>query len=61
MKLDDYEILSVLLTKLRYEVIESISEDDTKEDRETIDKILDAICIVQNVMIVGEEYEINDK
>lgn len=60
MKLDDYEILSVLLTKLRYEVLKSIDEDDTEEDRKTIDEILDAICTVQNVMIVGEEYEENN-
>lgn len=60
MKLDDYEILSVLLTKLRYEVLKSIDEDDTEEDRKTIDEILDAICTVQNVMIVGEEYEKNN-
>lgn len=60
MKLDDYEILSVLLTKLRYEVLKSISEDDTEEDKETIDEILDAICTVQNVMIVGEDYEENN-
>lgn len=60
MNIDDYEILSVLLTKLRYEVLKSIDEDDTEEDRKTIDEILDAICTVQNVMIVGEEYEENN-
>lgn len=46
MKLDDYKILSVLLTKLRYEVLKSIDKDDTEEDRKTIDEILDAICTV---------------
>lgn len=60
MNIDDYKILSVLLTKLRYEVLKSISEDDTEEDRKTIDEILDAICTVQNVMIVGEDYEENN-
>lgn len=55
MKLEDYTKLSELLTKLRYEVIKSIDVNDSEEIKNKTDEILDAICIVQNVMIMEEQ------